>query len=342
MRTLLAPAIDGEHVVRDGNLVLDALMRNGDAVGAQAAQVAMQDLSSKIISALLTPSSAGGNKLDEPGDASGIIWHEPGEKLFYSLDDAHGARLSKLLEDMRNAAMYLKRGSRATTRALFIGQAGNGKTKAALWIAAQLGIPVAYVMLAGARSSYIAKGAKNLLACVKAAKERGAALFFDEVEALSARRDTDSPNVSGEDLNTTAALNQIFDAMPPDMIVFGATNVVKKVDPAIARRFRTHITFGPPNRKTRASIIANQWRLITADADAREQLIDGTDGKSGALTEELAEEASNAAARLRGVDAVVTIDEVRQALHHARTETYFADGHAAATAESKIITLGGR
>jgi SpoVK/Ycf46/Vps4 family AAA+-type ATPase len=72
--------------------------------------------------------------------------------------------------------------------ALFHGPAGTGKTLAAHVLARSLSLPLYRIDLAAIASKYIGETEKNLAALFERAEREGAALFFDEADALFGKR----------------------------------------------------------------------------------------------------------------------------------------------------------
>lgn len=73
-------------------------------------------------------------------------------------------------------------------RVLFTGPPGTGKTLAAEVVSGELGTDLYRVDLSGLVKKYIGETEKNLLELFSSAESSGAALFFDEADALFGRR----------------------------------------------------------------------------------------------------------------------------------------------------------
>ena len=72
--------------------------------------------------------------------------------------------------------------------ALFAGPSGTGKTLSARAIAGELAVDLMQVDLAQVISKYIGETEKNLASVFAAAESSGAALLFDEADALFGKR----------------------------------------------------------------------------------------------------------------------------------------------------------
>src|SRR5690606_32021956 len=72
----------------------------------------------------------------------------------------------------------------------FAGPPGTGKTICAEAIAHALGMKLVIVNYAEVESMWMGETAKNVVAAFNAAVEQNAVLFFDEADAIAARRST--------------------------------------------------------------------------------------------------------------------------------------------------------
>jgi len=91
--------------------------------------------------------------------------------------------------------------------ALFHGPAGTGKTLAAHVLARSLSLPLYRIDLAAIAGKYIGETEKNLAALFERAEREGAALFFDEADALFGKR-TDVRD--SHDRYANAAINDLL------------------------------------------------------------------------------------------------------------------------------------
>lgn len=241
----------------------------------------------------------------------GIDWYEPGGDVFYSLDATTGPILRNLIDDLKHANRYIERCIPAPTRNLFVGPPGVGKTSAAKYIGRELDMAVGLIRLDDIASPLIGATAKNLRACCEEIVRRGGIIFIDEFDSLGTRRDNTSPNVSDDSKKTTGAMLQLFDALPPEQIVIACANVVGAIDPASARRFKSHVHFGPPDDATRRSIGAYHWRKMSVADGALDRLVELTAGRSGDTTEKVAHEAARVS--IRRETGLTSIDEITAA-----------------------------
>lgn len=135
---------------------------------------------------------------------------------------------------------------------LFYGEPGTGKTLAAQIVANELGMDLYRVDLSQTVSKYIGETQKNISGIFSRAKELNAVLFFDEADALFARRsqvrDSNDRNANAE----TAHLLQQMEAY--EGITILATNYVGNIDEAFKRRIKYMIRFHFPSEEERLKL----------------------------------------------------------------------------------------
>lgn len=171
-------------------------------------------------------------------------------------DDTLRSRLEHLCSYVRYKALvgeqwgfYEKRPYGNGICAMFCGPPGTGKTMAAQIIAGDLGLELYRVDLSQMQSKYIGETQKNISGLFDRAKERNAVLFFDEADALFAKR-TQVKDANDRHANAeTAHLLQKLEEY--DGITILATNLKGNVDEAFRRRIRMIIPFHLPDAVTR-------------------------------------------------------------------------------------------
>lgn len=155
----------------------------------------------------------------------------------------------------------------------FAGPPGTGKTICAEAIATALGKKLLLVRYAEMESMWAGETPKNVAAVFRMATEEDAVLFFDEADAIAARRTTGSAQAYQRESNTVVnVLLKELEAF--NGVVIFATNLAVNFDPAFERRIRTHVLFEMPGIKEREQI----WRVqfhplktpLADDVDFRE------------------------------------------------------------------------
>lgn len=154
----------------------------------------------------------------------------------------------------------------------FAGPPGTGKTICAEAIAHALGMKLLVVNYAEVESMWVGETPKNIVAAFRAAAEQNAVLFFDEADAIAARRSAGDgmPHMREANITVNVLLRELEDF---NGVVIFATNLAANFDPAFERRIRTHVRFEMPGPAEREEI----WRVqvhpsktpLAADVDFR-------------------------------------------------------------------------
>lgn len=130
--------------------------------------------------------------------------------------------------------------------ALFSGPSGTGKTMATQVIAARLTQDLCRVNVAQLVSKWVGETAKNVEQVIRVAAENDVVLFFDEADALFARRSSEIRDAQDRFANTdTAFLLQAIESYPGIAIL--ATNLKTNIDSAFLRRLRYLVEFPKPD-----------------------------------------------------------------------------------------------
>jgi hypothetical protein len=171
------------------------------------------------------------------------------------------AQLHEAADRMRAQTLVLddwgllrgRRGLRGL-RMLFAGPPGTGKTLAAEVIAGELGLDLLTVDLSQLVSKWIGETEKNLAAVFDAAEQGGAALLFDEADALFGKRtEVGDARDRYANLETAYLLGRLESF---DGVAVLATNLRQNLDAAFARRIEFVVPFDPPDAAARLAM----WR----------------------------------------------------------------------------------
>jgi hypothetical protein len=144
--------------------------------------------------------------------------------------------------------------------ALFAGASGTGKTLAAEVLAAELGLDLYRIDLAGVVSKYIGETEKNLDRIFTAAEAANAVLLFDEADALFGRR---SQVRDAHDRYANIEISYLLQKMEEyEGLAVLATNLRDNLDAAFVRRLAFTISFPFPEEEERRRI----WSVVWPDA----------------------------------------------------------------------------
>ncbi|MBQ7219926.1 MAG: ATP-binding protein [Synergistaceae bacterium] len=172
----------------------------------------------------------------------------------------------KLFNEWGLAERYRDRDSLAVN---LYGEPGTGKTMAAHAVSRELGLKMICVDYADIESKYVGETSKNLSSLFRMASESGAAIFFDEADALLSKRVTNMTSATDVSVNQTRSVLLTLLNDYRGVIIF-ATNFIQNFDAAFLRRIRYHVRFSLPDKDLREKL----WRFyipaklpVSDDAD---------------------------------------------------------------------------
>jgi hypothetical protein len=152
--------------------------------------------------------------------------------------------------------------------ALFFGPSGTGKTLAAEVLAAELGMDLFCIDLAGVVSKYIGETEKNLERLFQAAESANAVLFFDEADALFGKR---SEVKDAHDRYANLEVAYLLQKMEQFRgLAILATNLRQNLDEAFTRRLAFVVNFPFPQAMQRRAL----WQTLWPAALPRAQNVD--------------------------------------------------------------------
>ena len=144
-------------------------------------------------------------------------------------------------------------------RSLFWGPPGTGKTLAAVLLGKSLNEDVYRVDLSMVVSKWIGETEKNLSMVFDEGERNGWILFFDEADALFARRSASSSSNDRYSNQQVSYLLQRMETYPGVVIL--ATNLRTNLDDALMRRLQSFIHFAMPDASRREKL----WKQMLAD-----------------------------------------------------------------------------
>ena len=151
---------------------------------------------------------------------------------------------------------------------LLYGPPGTGKTMAAQVIANELGLPLYRVDISRIFSKYIGETEKNLSVIFDAAKKTNVILFFDEADALFAKRTEVNDSNDKYSNSETAYLLQKIEEY--DGMSLLATNYYHNFDMAFVRRITYAVRMESPDEEARLEL----WTTILPKETELEEGID--------------------------------------------------------------------
>ncbi|SHJ74896.1 cell division protease FtsH [Geosporobacter subterraneus DSM 17957] len=223
--------------------------------------------------------------------------------------------LVEIIDFINNPEKYHSMGAKIPKGILFYGPPGTGKTLLAQALAGET--DSAFFPASGSEfvEKYVGVGAKRVRTLFeKAKKEAPSVIFIDEIDAIGAKRTTESNNEKDQTLNQLLIEMDGFSSSQT-VIVIGATNRLDLLDEALLRpgRFDRHMFIGNPDVRAREEIfkVHIKNKPIDAKVDIK-NLAKRTHGMSGAHLSNIANEAAILAVRNNKKN--IGIDEFNQAI----------------------------
>jgi len=190
-----------------------------------------------------------------------------------------------LLEEWFNADALIRVGVEPTRSLLIFGPPGSGKTITAQYIAKSLRLPLITARIDGLVSSFLGTTARNIANLFDFANRYACVLLLDEFDALAKLRD--DPQEVGEIKRVVNTLLQNLDRRRDFGITIAITNHDRLLDPAVWRRFETHVHIGEPDLVARNTLIEKFLSPITPDTSIVTIISYCLKGSSGADLERM-------------------------------------------------------
>tara|TARA_B100000963_G_scaffold225504_1_gene196710 strand:- start:1117 stop:2658 length:1542 start_codon:yes stop_codon:yes gene_type:complete len=181
-------------------------------------------------------------KITEDNDLSEIIGLESvKEEIRYYMDF------------INNKKKYLDWNVKVPKGILLAGPPGTGKTLLVKTMAQNLDIPIESMSGSEFVEMYVGVGASRVRSLFKKARsKKKCIIFIDEIDAVGGQRGRDSNSERDSTVNQLLVEMDGFEETD-NVMVFAATNLVKRLDSALTRsgRFDKKVYFDPPNLKER-------------------------------------------------------------------------------------------
>lgn len=181
--------------------------------------------------------------------------HPKNDEIKLYLDDRIHARISEFLSHVEFSDELLAAGVGISPTMLLHGPPGTGKSLAAQYVAASLGLPLLVARVDTLVSSYLGSTSKNIRNLFEHASRRPCVLFLDELDALGKLRD--DQHEMGELKRVVIALLQNIDNAGGNTVLLAATNHPHILDRAIWRRFQFHVSIELPTMPVREKLVSS-------------------------------------------------------------------------------------
>jgi len=175
-----------------------------------------------------------------------------------------------LIAEFRHGDTLRRHGLAVTSKLLFCGPPGCGKSLTAEVFAHELGLPFLVARLDAIISSFLGETASNLRKLFDEAERRPCVLLLDEFDALARTRGDNAEH--SEMRRVVNSLLMLVDRFKGRGFVIAATNVEESLDPAIWRRFDEVIVFDLPDARQIRRLIDMKTRNFPIAFDLSERI----------------------------------------------------------------------
>lgn len=214
-------------------------------------------------------------------------------------------RLQRVILEQRQAFRLREHGLQPRRKLLLIGPPGAGKTMTAAAMAGELKLPLFSVLLDGLLTKFMGETASKLRTVFSAMAETRGVYFFDEFDAIGARRS--ERNDVGEIRRVLNSFLQFLEEDESEGLIVAATNHPELLDPALFRRFDDVIEYALPSAEVARAILMGRLATFDTASVDWEVATHEAEGLSQADLSRIADEAAKQAL-LAGRDQVATDD----------------------------------
>lgn len=235
-----------------------------------------------------------------------------------ALTDELEQRLKRVIIEQRQQHKIIERGLQPRRKLLLVGPPGSGKTMTASALAGELHLPLFAVVFDTLITRFMGETASKLRVIFDAMAETRGVYFFDEFDAIGARRS--ERNDVGEIRRVLNSFLQFLEQDDSDSLIIAATNHVELLDPALFRRFDDVIQYGLPDKEVTLKLLQTHLVGFETDEIDWQKTVELTTGLSQAEISRAADEAAKRAiltdrTNITNDDLSVSIQERRSAVH---------------------------
>jgi transitional endoplasmic reticulum ATPase len=312
------------------------LLNEGDLDGArdayrQAVAVDVELADPELADLLVAPEDAADRIEPEPSTPSAAATDRDRTVITFAdvggMEDVKEQIRIKIIHPFQHPELYAAYGKRAGGGVLLYGAPGCGKTHIARATAGELGSSFLWVGLEDVLSMVFAESEQNLHELFEQARRSApCVVFFDEVDALGARRSDLRTSPGRQLINQFLAELDGVATENEGILFLAATNAPWHVDDAFRRpgRFDRVVFVPPPDRDARRVILRIHLEGRLQEEIDLTRLADRTKEYSGADLQsivDVAVEAKLASAMRDGVPRPLTTDDLLAAARKRKPTT---------------------
>ena len=266
------------------------------------------------------PSTPSGKEVDP--DRAGVTFADVG-----GMEEVKEEIRLKIIHPFQHPELYAAYGKRAGGGVLLYGAPGCGKTHVARATAGELGSSFLWVGLEDVLSMWFGESEQNLHELFEQARRSApCVVFFDEVDALGARRSDMRSSPGRKLINQFLAELDGVAAENEGILFLAATNAPWHVDDAFRRpgRFDRVVFVPPPDRSARREILRIHLEGRLQEEIDLDRVAVRTEGYSGADLQSLVDvavEAKLASSMRDGVPRPITTDDLLAAARKRKPTT---------------------
>ena len=232
------------------------------------------------------------------------------------LPDDLRERLHRVLLEQRQQHRLRQHGLQPRRKLLLIGPPGAGKTMTAAAMAGELKMPLFTVLLDGILTKFLGETASKLRLVFEAMAETRGVYFFDEFDAIGARRS--ERNDVGEIRRVLNSFLQFLEEDESEGLIIAATNHPELLDPALFRRFDDVIEYTLPSDAVARAILESRLSLFDTGGVEWSPIVGEAAGLSQAELARIANEAAKYALlddreRITNTDLLQAVSERKAA-----------------------------
>jgi SpoVK/Ycf46/Vps4 family AAA+-type ATPase len=228
------------HVRRDDHEFLSIAMEMAASEARQGHTQVAETLRNLIDEAKRQPLSSGSRPvlvLPNRSELSSLLLTTESDLRLADmiLPEALAARLARIVLEHRQQTRLREHGLRPRRKILLVGPPGSGKTMTAAALAGELHLSLSTILLEGLITKFMGETATKLKLVFDAMASMESVYFFDEFDALGAKRS--QANDVGEIRRVLNTFLQLLEKDDSAGLIIAATNHPELLDRALFRRF---------------------------------------------------------------------------------------------------------